>query len=560
MKKNLMLPVMSLCSPSLSLCLNKERKLPNQIFRNLILLTFFLFLTMNVKAQFTTASVAEYSTYISNLHFKTGNDAFNDTHSSDVFYVSAYDGYSPNHAGFSYRVTSGIYTYANTIPITAFGCDMRNIDVCIVQDPSYPWTVHALVVFNLVDVTYSSNSLLEMHDYEWNGSSFFYSGGSFAISLNSATTDVNIDADSYGNYAIIYDDLYNGINFLSGSISSNMVNLNSYTPFTVGIYGTTPDLTISSYGFNTQTVYFSYIENSLTAYNLQVSSLTFNDIATSNSSALPPSLLLNKTAPNFAFGHPRIASPVGSNTADWTVVVDETNGTRTGNFSYIEGYNSSGGTVGTSPIYYNNWYGDLRSVYNWNPVVTYDAWGQVWVGWNFDNTSGNMTGLGASATAIYPIVVECANDGIPLSSASGYYEVPNATIASYSYINEISLASRFHSDLFLTYFNNGNNSLYIKYLPVATPIGSLKTAQRDNSLLLSNPISKLIRNANTSEKLNLFLYNTSGQLILKEFGHSDMIQNKLKQNMVNLPQSIYVVKIISDDGKINLSEKFFMGQ
>lgn len=257
--------------------------------------------------------------------------------------------------------------------------------------------------------------------------------------------------------------------------------------------------------------------------------------------------------PTHTYYTTRIACPgvnVGS-AGDWSVVALDTDGSTDW---IITGHNFNSTNGMNSPIIYNDgWWHSHPALFNEEndfPVVTYDDQGNIFVGWTFNNLSNNH----ATTDAIYPIVLQCDYNGDPIANID-YWDVP-VSLSSSDVKNCISLSGRHANDvLFCTYLDDIAQDVYTKAVTGAPASGSLKVLSSNNQssglheLYLTNDFMILGK-----------LYDLKGKLLFHYQGSShDFMKNTL-MILNNRKKSVYLIAIISNDGKYVQKTKIFAGE
>jgi len=56
------------------------------------------------------------------------------------------------------------------------------------------------------------------------------------------------------------------------------------------------------------------------------------------------------------------------------------------------------------------------------------------------------------------------------------------------------------------------------------------------------------------------MYNTNGQEVIRQAGDANKIKNTIAHDSNNLPLSLYMVKLITNDGRVIVSDKIIYGK
>lgn len=505
------------------------------------LCSVFLFLysmPAYTQSYFQVASATE-STVTPTGCRKTGNDILD--RSSVTYRVFTWDNGGTN-AKLGWRVTSGGTTYAGTANLGQTS-NVTELDVCLVVGGSDVFAIVAYFVDGGTDDYY--------WDYfKWNSTSTsFVSQASNQIysSPSSINTTLNIDGAENGDFAIVWDDATNGIEGITGQIVSSVPNLNGNK---TGLQsGTFPDISIFYDGTSSH-LYVGYIDANA---KLTVDYYDFGWGSYGNQ--------LNDS-PTYTYRMPRIASPNRNNGIqdDWTIVTEENNGS----VYRILGKTSQGGSVGSLVIYNTFFYSGVGNYPNLNPAVTYDSQSteSIWVGWTMNNSSGGLSGNPpqATQTAIYPVGVELNSSGAVQNSK--YWDVPTTICQNCTY-DYLSLSGRHAANgsssekVFITFYNSNYPYIITKEINPGTAT-SFKISDDGSVLFAGDPLQETGNNP-SAQNLHYTLYDLSGKLYVSENGSAYSLVNHLRDLKQSVPESVWLLKVISEDGKINFSQKVQLG-
>lgn len=516
----------------------------------LILLVSF----MHSKAQFTAATGSPYIASVASTPYKLGNDILTD--GSDIYRITTYDaiGGTP---GISFNVYYNGNNYNNVVPLFSYGpnVDYFYSDVCLVKDQSSPYNIVAVVVMYVYDNVNLTGAWIYVELF-WQTASgpyqnSFQPNSTCILKTGVQGTGMNIDGDDQGNFAIAFDDGGTSIWLVTGTANNYVSNGgitidNLGTPTYSNVSAYFPDITIQ-HNNGTDRIYLSFLNSSS---SIQVNEYAYSDIINNSIGTYAtypiPNNPLNFPSLSSGFGYPRIASPVSSSglSPEWTVVVEEVDN---GRAQYdIEAFNSIIGT-GTVLTFFSS------SEVSSNPVIAYDAGGYVWIGCVLDDNALDLAGHGGG---VFPIVGSCSQYGV---STLNYYELPNS-ISSSTAFAPIAIASRNSGQIYASYYDvNSVGNLYSKWQPTSSFPG-FKVSQINDEISFLKLLSGTLSNNEMKNSYTLYVYNTSGQIVLKETGNGYKIQQTIKQDLTNLPLSLYVVNLISDDGKIALTGKLVRGK
>lgn len=506
----------------------------------MLLLLFVSF--MHSKAQFTTATGSPYIASIASTPYKLGNDILTD--GSDIYRVTTYDaiGGTP---GISFNVYYNGNNYNNVVPLFSYGpnVDYFYSDVCLVKDPTSPNDIVAVVVMYVYDNVNLTGAWIYV-DLFWQTASgpyqnSFQPNSTWILQTGAQGTGVNIDGDDQGNFAIAFDDGGTNIWLVTGTANNFFSNGgvtidNLGTPTHSTVYAYYPDITIQ-HNNGTDRIYLSFYNYST---NIQVNEYIYSEVQSNSITTATPNYI---SATFGSFGYPRIASPVSSSgsSPEWSVVVEEVDNGRT-QFD-IEAFNSIIGTS-TALTFFSS------SEVSFNPVIAYDAGGNVWIGCVLDDNALDLAGHGGG---VFPIVGSCDQYGV---LGSNYYELPNSISSSTAFI-PFAIATRNSGQIYASYYDsNSAGNLYSKWQPTASFPG-FKVSQNNYEISFLKFLAGTLSDNEMKTSFTLFVYNSSGQIILKESGNGYKMQQAIQEDLRNLPLSLYLVNLISDDGKIALSGK-----
>ena len=533
------------------------KKNSNTSFQLLVLITL-MFFTIGANAQFApTTTVAENSCATGGVSSKnTGNDIL--SYNGNQYMVTVTDDYSSTYglnAGISMSINGGTpYHTSFTVQQNIIDPDVAFVEV--------KGNVYAVVTY-FVDGRYYF-----IETFTVSGGSLISCGiASFGWSTNlgSFGKAVNIDTDSQGDFAIVYDNNASVLYAVTGSVSptgtialnwssSPEIMLNNGTP-----PGFAPDVAMIEY-LSVNYVDFTWVDSN--TGSLQVEQTLLSNLS-SGIGLLSPFLGFISPTPiaGSNYYYPRIACPNPANAmsnVDWTVVVEETNFST----SYkIDGFNCTGG--GYNQIVYNDGSGnspvDLTMFLNSKPVVCYDSIANnVWVGWNFDNSLGSFSGP-AITNGLFPIVLTC-DFSATILPGSMYLPVPRFL----SSVDDdlLSMAGRNSSFNLYSFYSIRNSEDYYKAVSQTAP--TLRQATPAiNSLdsfinTAQNNIHK--QDGNTFGTSRLVFYDLTGKEVLTIPIQTAQNPQFLQEFAVNHPSAIYLIRVINENGAVLYSEKVYISQ
>ena len=504
-------------------------------------ITIGIFVTTSTSAQFTNAVIADNVYSLSTTPTIVNNDILDD--GNDTYRVTAFSDAVGPRSGIMWECNFAGNYYSGDLPLNYYsiytGATVNYIDVSIAKDVNNP-DIHALAVFS-VNSIYGNQWLLE--DFIWNGTAFISNPSipQWSIAYGNFGTTIHIDANTNGEFIVVYDDAGGNLYHITGLLAGG-VNLLSL--FTDQNLSSSPDVVISHDLFGNSYVYESAIISGV---------LTINEGDFSNISS--NSFSINNPINNLGVivSRPRISSPNslgGPN--EYEVVFECTNNART--YFEIRGYNNAAGfgfryNIGTFVPG-----GNTTSVPNHHPVVSYDQYNDVNVGWVLDNSSGAISGAFQSQ---YPIVVPCDNTGTP--TVTTYWETPRpgANFGNYFSLPYLALSGRhsltYDSTFVSTY--SLSNSAFLTKRAIINSASSLKVAEVNNTS--TNNVQTFIQTADPLSKYKTTIWNTEGREVSSSYLNLNEIEIFIKSNLDNLPSGIYFTRLINDKhqtaftGKIN---------
>ncbi len=329
--------------------------------------------------------------------------------------------------------------------------------------------------------------------------------------------------------------LNKGGNYTSGTLTTNSVVL-------IGTQssGYMPDVCLSSQ--SNDRVTYCYLESNM----LYVESDSYVNL--SGGTSTPSNL--QTFGGTYTLLMPRIACPnptLVGNLVDWTVVVDDSDGTTAWEIAGHT-FNSINGL--TNSVYNTGGFGliDISGDANYMPVVTYDDQNNIFVGWNFDNRNNSAP----TTDALYPIVLVCDNDGA--ATAGRYWDVP--TILATGEVKDIlSISGKNASDQCLyTYYDFGNSDINYKSVLGAVAMGSLRSNLSQHSVN-TNALDYFNNNKNITI-LGRIIDKTGKILVEKQtsYGEFDVEIYKLLKKYAS---SIYIVEIHTPNFEYSIRRKIF---
>jgi hypothetical protein len=501
--------------------------------------TIGLFVSTATSAQFTNAVSADNVYSLSTTPTIVNNDILDD--GNDIFRVTAFSDAVGPRSGIMWECYFAGNNYSGDLPLNYYsvysGAVVNYIDVSIAKDINSN-VIHALAVFS-VNSIYGNQWLLE--DFIWNGTAFISNPSipQWSIAYGNFGTTIHIDANTNGEFIVVYDDAGGNLYHITGILAGG-VNLFSLINNTA--YGSFPDITLSHDNSNFSYAYLSYIDNSI----LYIDKEYFTTLNTSSFSS--PSMISNI---GVLVSRPRISSPnIYGGAFEYEVVFECTNNART--HYEIRGYNNTAAVgfkynIGTFVPG-----GNTTSVPNHHPVVAYDQYNHVNVGWVLDNSSGAISGAFQSH---YPIVVPCDNTGTP--TVSTYWETPRAgaNFGNYFSIPYLALSGRhsltYDSTFFSTY--SLTNADFLTKSAIINSASSLKVADVKKSS--TNNLQVFIQAADPLSKYQTTIWNTQGKEVSSRYLNLDEIEIFIKSNLDNLPSGIYFTRLINDKNQTAFTGK-----
>jgi hypothetical protein len=499
-------------------------------------------------AQFLPPVIPNVSSGLSITPWNLNNDIIDI--GSDSYGITTYSvPSSVSASGIAWNATVSSVTYTNSTPFSIY-TDVNDIyfpDVCLIYDASNN-ELHAVAAYYVYFST--STYAFQVEDFLWNGTAFI-SNGVTTLESGSGSNQghsVNIDSDDDGNFVIVYDNGDYEVKAAAGSVNGGF-NIIIY-PYVWAPDSKMPDVCIGNNNGNRYVCVSRIDVNSgdLFVDDADLGSFQAAGVYTSTT-------YLNPTFGLLYF--PRIAAPNYTTLGnDFTVVVEEDDHL---NF-VIYGIN----VVSTSPSVYV--YNDgsiitgtgtnLTSIENLLPVVAYNADQKVWVGWNVNNLSGNISGGSNSAIAAnFSVALFCDEYADPISTE--YWVVPDnlSNGDEYMYLALSSRHSASTTDLYLSYNNySPYNELLTKR--VTPGIGSLREKKPISESNTS--INNFLLSIDQEQELFISIYDVNGRLILSDNANAikvkEIIDDKSKLNS----QSIYLVKLATLDNQAVFSGKLFI--
>lgn len=446
-----------------------------------VLVSLFILINYNLKAQFITAIQGNNTFSLSVVGRATGNDILEK--SGDVWEVTVWDDVSGN-PGLGFNVNSS-GTFFNNIALS--NNDAYDTDVALTVDGS--GDIHAIVVY------FSQNAGgYVVEDFVWNTNTFNLNSGPTVFDIQSVFgTAVNVDAEYDGYFIVVWD--VSGSPFgITGDVAGGTLNLNNVISIGSSATGIFPDVCINNRGNDRVT--YCYIDAS---GDLIVDSDSYGNMGTSST---PTNELT--TQPNDMFLVPRIAcndASVVGNAIDWTVVVMDTD---VSSAYRIIGYSFNSSNLLNVVEYSNStiWAipgEDLKNHESYHPVVTYDDQGSIFVGWNYNNIPAYTS---STIDSYYPLVVACDYNGNPLFD---YWNVPNS-LSSGEIKDFLSLSGRHGVDvLFCSYYFQDNLDIETKAVYGSIGNGSLRSQYQNLDIMAIIKYNLIV---------NSKLYDLTGRLII----------------------------------------------
>jgi hypothetical protein len=529
---------------------NKINKMKKHIKYLLILLPLVIALSMitiNAKAQFNTASIAETATGVGPVAVEnTGNDIYY-LGNNAYLKVSVWEdgGGSPGIIGDdgNTAATSGF-----------FYTDALDPDVCIVKEAG------GSNIFAVVAYCSPGQSKYFMEWFRWS-SGWAASGGPTFVGNALGSIAINIDGNLLGNFVIVWDDGQSNVMTYGGRTPNTSVPTLSPSG-SVAVdnngngNGSMPDVCLYDTLGATELATYAYIDNNndLVIYGERFPS---PGIYTANSSSNYVGGI--SPAATHVLSWPRIACVDGSigGAYDVTVVYEDYDGTnnkydikalnsRAGSYSFTGPTtytsNSLGGLTTTSPT--------LNNVLNLRPVVTYGANGGTYIGWIVDNTGPTISG---ASTGFFPIMIKCNNQAQP--TYSSFLEVPDAPANSQQ---PLSIAGKFCSRNLYTFWDSSVPDIY--YKDVAQANTSLRVASETVQInsVTPNPFQNYIQvnlPADENGDYVVKLCDVTGEIMYAGTLPAADVNSVLSYVTSQLSKGVYLISIKSDNRQYNLVHK-----
>jgi hypothetical protein len=500
-------------------------------------ITIGIFVSTATSAQFTNAVIADNVYSLSTTPTIVNNDILDD--GNDTYRVTAFSDAVGPRSGIMWECNFAGNYYTGDLPLNYYsvysGAVVNYIDVSIVKDIN---VIHALAVFS-VNSIYGNQWLLE--DFIWNGSAFISNPSipQWSIAYGNFGTTIHIDANTNGEFIVVYDDAGGNVYHITGILAGG---INLFGVMTDSQNSTNPDVTISHDLSGNSYIYMTFINTGI---------LTIQEDYFSVAMGFPilnPNSIFNS---GIIVSRPRISSPnIYGGAFEYEVVYECTNNART--YYEIRGYNNASAigykyNIGTFVPG-----GNTTSVPNHHPVLAYDQYNHVNVGWVLDNSTGAISGAFQSH---YPIVVPCDNTGTP--TVSTYWETPRpgANFGNYFSIPYLALSGRhsltYDSTFVSTY--SLTNADFLTKRAIINSASSLKVADVKNTS--TNNLQVFIQTADPLSKYKTTIWNTEGREVSSRNLNLSEIENFIKSNLDNLPSGIYFTRLINDKNQTAFAGK-----
>lgn len=509
--------------------------------------------SMNVNGQFTASSIPGVAFGAASVNPRNTGCDIREI-SGNVYRVSVWEPNGTGTGGFGWSVNTG-GTYSGFIDLQNTS-DVWHPDVCIVYDGT--------TVFAVVAYFYNSSSGFGRwiwEAYRWSSftNSFVINVTPQVITTGFFGSTVNIDGNNstQGEFVIVYDRIISSSDVVyafPGQIVSG--SLTTYNPVKIA-NGKSPDVSLFK-DASDNIAHVAYLD-AVNSYNLTVD---YHYVANLISSTNSPTNELVQSPQNASFNRPRIASPnaSGGSASEFTVVVEDKD------FSIsvysIVGYNSDNTGFITSTIYNNgsnNSPDDLTPHNNYYISVTYDSnypTDGIWVGWTFDNPPPPSNAGGASAYAVFPIVLKCDNAGEIIANYD-YWEVPDG-LANTDLCDLLSMAGRYANDeLYLTYaaYDLGGSPVNDVYLKEVSSVGTATSFRQvsnyTNTLPATNNIISLLTGYDNNETATVMVYDALGRQVFMQTGKLNELKRSLKAlNKNNIPSVYFVTALLHNNSQV----------
>jgi hypothetical protein len=502
--------------------------------------TFWLIVSMPATAQFTNAVIANNVTSITSTPTILNNDILDDA--SRNCRVTAFSDATGSGSGIMWECFVGAPISGNC-PLNYYSiyskATVNYIDVSLVKDIN-TGDIHALTV-------YSVNSVLGnqwiLEDFIWTGTAFVSNPSipQWSIAYGNFGTTIHIDANTSGEFIVVYDDASNNVYHITGILAGG---INLFGAITDSQNSTNPDVTISHDLSGNSYIYMTFINTGILTIQEDYFSVAIGFPILNPNSIFNSGIIVNR---------PRISSPnIYGGALEYEVVFECTNIART--YYEIRGYNSAAAigykyNIGTFVPG-----GNTTSVPNHHPVVSYDQNNFINVGWVLDNSSGAISGAYKSH---YPIILPCDNLGNPIIST--YWEMPTAgsNFGNSYNLPFIALSSRhslINDQSYISTYSFTRSEFLTKWTSINSS-SSLKIASAKNSV--ESNLQTFIQTADPLSKYQTTIWNTEGREISNRYLNISEIENFIKSNLAKFPIGIYYTRLVNDKhqtaftGKIN---------
>jgi hypothetical protein len=481
---------------------------------------------------------------------------------SNSYKVSVYSdeiSLSTSNVGIYWDVTYGGIDYTNSAFFNTYSVisDMKvkYVDVSILKDVDNG-DIHSVVCYSYTSLLYGDGWTVE--DFIWDTSSKLFISNpnlpQLAIESGSPGYTIHIDANNNGDFIIVYDNIDGNLRCITGrvensiSINNNGVSLNS-SPFSIDplITGFSPDVSMSNDGGGGNFVYVSFTNfntNTIDIYSSDYPFLTTGFSGFSLHNSLYDAAEAVYTS--------RIASPNSNGASyEFTVVYSTTDIAR--NDEYIKGFNNS--TANT--YYYNDASsgpsGQIYSVPNRWPVVTYNSDHNVLVGWIWNNISGAYTVMGSPVAAQFPIVLPCGSTGG--ISVTDYWIVPSS-VSTGNEINLLALSGKHAMNAnedYISFHNASTSELLTKWADVDL-VSNLRNAHPASLNLQDSKANRF--NDLIEAPVNFYIFDLMGRNISKTKIDGRDINIYLNQQSRKEEGVLQVYRIEKLDGAVIKTGKF----
>ena len=427
--------------------------------------------------------------------------------------------------------------------------DIYDPDVSLVEDSNHNWW--AIVVF------YKAGDGYYYEFYEWdNTSAFIWDSEGQLASAASAGNDINIDANSSGHYAIVWDDANGNIYGSYGSTSTAPSTPSSATTIIAqsgSDYYYFPDVSIHGSNCYVTCVWtdYSYIDVYLDIFTLSLGS----------PSTWPNALTYGPYAyGDFDIKNTRIATPSSNcSNNDFTIVYQLfdifINNIHIMGYSYTDYWSDKGlsdyADLYDSPNSCQNYHN--YDATNYNPAVTYSSDyngqgnGGIIVAWTISSATNDPGDepIAVQCASVYGFITNCTYMNVPYSYNTSGGDIQRAISLS-GRDNHISTPNIFYS-----WFDGVHGDVY--YKDASFSYTDLRQETKENTQSISgiypNPTNgnfQIKLGTRLGKEVNIEVYNSMGQKVYSSFDFSSSTSFVKDISLKNLEDGIFLIRVGGD--------------